>query len=250
MKLMGLQRSATSDQRQPETQRLTELVRNRSRRSQNPVTLLPRLTLDQRRDVLALSHELALNRIEQGGFVRGVLLLAPPDSTACIFPYYEPNGFMEKLADFCESIAHSYRWSNEDALAFLLLGTKPRIQGNFSFKMKWYPSRVAPALDRIVMEIDPAASPKDVRDAFARERAKRTPHHRRLSPKHQALALFVGSEDFNSADLWLDRMAIWNARESTEPGWSYSNVSVFQRDALVARRRILGTQSKSEDRDE
>lgn len=226
---------------EPSTKPLGTVLANLPPLSSDPVLDLPRLEPAQRKQVMEYSHRLARDLKSDRVLMVGVVVLASAESGVRAYPYYQKRGTLGLLSKNIDAIAKRYRWNPNEALAFVLQGTTPRIRGNFGMTVEVERSDVAPALNRIVMSVDPAASPKAVRDAFAVQRAKLLPHHRKLSAKHETLALFVGDDDFNTGKSWTERMQIWNAGRSANRDWEYANVAVFQRDALVARKRILGS---------
>ena len=87
----------------------------------------------------------------------------------------------------------------------------------------------------ITLDIDPAATPQEVLDAFQWARRRQgLAHLRPLTLKHIRLAAFAGAEHADKS--WAERLRLWN---SSFPQWHLGVQSNFRRDALRAEARIL-----------
>jgi hypothetical protein len=88
---------------------------------------------------------------------------------------------------------------------------------------------------RITLDIDPAATPQQVLDAFQHARRQQgAAQLRPLTLKHLRLAAFTGAEHADKP--WAERLRLWN---TSFPKWRYVEQSNFRRDAIRAAARIL-----------
>jgi hypothetical protein len=136
-----------------------------------------------------------------------------------------------------DSLADSFGWNPAQATVFILAGvtpliapvrvTTPAVKIRYGTDVGW--------ARRIKLDVDPAATPQEVLDAFVRARDRHSlASRRRLSVKHLRLAAFAGAEHADKP--WAERHGQWNERF---PEWAYAAESNFRRDAAVAQRRVL-----------
>jgi hypothetical protein len=128
-------------------------------------------------------------------------------------------------------LASSYGWQPAQATVFLLTGSVPILPSLRTRTIR----RVASPASRIILEVDPTVTPREVEQHYtrARRRLMGGRRFRRISEKHLRLAVFA---DAHRDGTWSDRMCAWN-REF--PDDRYANVRNFQRDAAGALRRLL-----------
>ncbi len=115
---------------------------------------------------------------------------------------------------------------------FLLTGLPPEV------KKIDQDVKVGTASTRIILYIDPLATPKDVSEAYARFRKEVLPRRfRNMSDKHLRLAAFVAECPDNQS--WREKMDAWNESYGQITGYGYINSRLFWRDAEQAQRRLL-----------
>ena len=167
-----------------------------------------------------------------------------------ILEYASPDGWvrnvpivvgstLDRLRRLGERLATEYKWSNAQATAFILADRIPLI-GSLVITQKFH-SR--PLLSRIVIEVDPTLSPREVLEAYRRKRIEILPfrRYRNLTNKHIQLALF--NAKLSKGKTWAVKMAEWN--KSQPPEWAYKDVGNFCHDSLEARRHLLVVEKKN-----
>jgi hypothetical protein len=142
------------------------------------------------------------------------------------------GGVLEYLRELGDGLAKKYKWSNQQATAFILTGRIPLISPiNITLQTS---SRALSS--RIVLDIDPTLSPAEVARHYRRSRKKMiATHHRNLSEKHMQLAIFNSMRPDN--ETWAIKMDEWNKTQQVE--WKYKTVSNFAHDCIQARNRLL-----------
>jgi hypothetical protein len=147
------------------------------------------------------------------------------------------GGVLDRLSRLADSLADSFGWNPAQATVFILAGvtpliapvrvTTPAVKIRYGTDVGW--------ARRITLDVDPAATPQEVLDAFTSARDQHSPtSRRRLSVKHLRLAAFAGAEHADKP--WAERHRLWNEKF---PEWAYPAESNFRRDAAVAQRRVL-----------
>jgi hypothetical protein len=147
------------------------------------------------------------------------------------------DGVLDRLRVLAEVLAKAYGWTPAQASIFVLCGVTPFIA---TVRITRSSAKVRHHADldwarRITLDIDPAASPQQVLDAF--QHARRQQGLAQLHPltlKHLRLAAFAGAE--HADEPWAERMGLWN---TSFPDWRYAQLSNFRRDAIRAEARIL-----------
>ncbi|WP_432830519.1 hypothetical protein [Dactylosporangium sp. CA-092794] len=147
------------------------------------------------------------------------------------------NGGLDQLGQLSMTLATTFSWQAAQATVFVLTGVPPMIAA-VRTTVPVVKVRYESELDwarRIVLDVDPGASSREVVSAFERARAEY--HHagrRRTTVKHLRLAAFAGAEHADKP--WAERFRLWNERF---PDWAYPQQSNFRRDAAAAERRLL-----------
>ncbi|HEV2582222.1 MAG TPA: hypothetical protein VGT44_15305, partial [Ktedonobacteraceae bacterium] len=142
------------------------------------------------------------------------------------------GGVLERLRRLSDRLAEKYKWQHGQATAFVLTGGVPLI----SPIIITVSTNSRPLFSRIMLDVDPALSPKELILYYRRNRRKTlTARHRNLSEKHMQLALFDSRRP--KAETWVIKMDEWNKIHQTE--WRYKKVSNFAHDCKQARRRLL-----------
>jgi hypothetical protein len=147
------------------------------------------------------------------------------------------DGTLDRLRALAEALAKAYGWIPAQATIFVLCGVTPFIT---TVRTTRSAAKVRHQADlvwarRITLDIDPAATPQEVLDAFQRARRQQgLTHLRPLTLKHIRLAAFAGAEHADKP--WAERLRLWNA---SFPEWHYAEQSNFRRDAIRAEARIL-----------
>jgi hypothetical protein len=147
------------------------------------------------------------------------------------------DGALDRLRGLAEALAKAYGWTPAQATIFVLCGVTPFIATvritRSSAKVRHHADLVWAR--RITLDIDPAATPQQVLDAFQHARRQQgVAQLHPLSLKHLRLAAFAGAEHAHKP--WAERLRLWNTRF---PEWHYPEQSNFRRDALRAEARIL-----------
>lgn len=139
---------------------------------------------------------------------------------------------LERLRKVGEGLASSYGWEQAQATIFLLTGAVPILP---AIRARTVSKLPVVAATRIVLEVDPTVTPREVAERYAEVRTRVTggQRSRRMSEKHLRLAIFAESHEQGT---WADRMARWN---SDFRDWRYTEPTNFQRDATGAIRRLL-----------
>jgi hypothetical protein len=147
------------------------------------------------------------------------------------------DGALDRLRVLAETLAKAYGWTPAQASIFVLCGVPPFIATvritRSSAKVRHRASLMWAR--RITLDIDPAATPQQVLDAFQHARRQQgLAQLRPLTLKHLRLAAFAGAEHADKP--WAERLRLWNR---SFPKWRYPQQSNFRRDALRAEARIL-----------
>jgi hypothetical protein len=142
---------------------------------------------------------------------------------------------LEGLADLADDLADRYPWSPAQATVFVLTGVPPltpRIRSAFR-----PPS--APALGataRILLTIDPSASPEEVEASYRSTRRRYTKRRRHRPLERKALLLAQVAATKTPDNTWKELMLEWNREH---PEWPYTAEKNFAKDCARDRRRLL-----------
>jgi hypothetical protein len=147
------------------------------------------------------------------------------------------DGALDRLRFLAEALAKAYGWTPAQASIFVLCGVTPFIATiritRSSAKVRHHADLVWAR--RITLDIDPAATPQQVLDAFQHARQRQgVAQLRPLTVKHIRLAAFAGAEHADKP--WAERLRLWN---TSFPEWHYPEQSNFRRDTIRAEARIL-----------
>jgi hypothetical protein len=147
------------------------------------------------------------------------------------------DGALDRLRVLAEALSKAYGWTPAQASIFVVCGVTPFIATvrttRSSAKIRYHADLVWAR--RITLDIDPAATPQQVLDAFQHARRQQgLAQLRPLTPKHIRLAAFAGAEHADKP--WAERLRLWN---TSFPEWHYAEQSNFRRDAIRAEARIL-----------
>jgi hypothetical protein len=147
------------------------------------------------------------------------------------------DGALDRLRVLADALAKAYSWTPAQASIFVLSGVTPFIA---TVRVTRSSAKVRHHADldwarRITLDIDPAATPKQVLDAFQHARRQQgVAQLRPLTLKHLRLAAFARAEQADKP--WAERLRLWNTRF---PEWHYPEQSNFRRDAIRAEAHIL-----------
>jgi hypothetical protein len=147
------------------------------------------------------------------------------------------DGVLDRLRALAEALTKAYGWTPAQASIFVLCGVPPFIA---TVRITRSSAKVRHEADlewarRITLDIDPAATPQQVLDAFQHARRQQgVAQLRPLTLKHLRLAAFAGAEHADKP--WAERLRLWNRNF---PEWHYAEQSNFRRDAIRAEARIL-----------
>jgi hypothetical protein len=139
------------------------------------------------------------------------------------------------LARVSRDLSHEFGWSLAQATVFALTGTPPWVKV----------IKVAPSTpqhirrSRVMLSVDPMASPEEVAAAYRALREQVVPmgqRQRGITAKEVRLALFTRHAVRRERRTWEKARRAWNAQY---PDWSYGHASNFQRDAQRAERWLF-----------
>jgi hypothetical protein len=165
------------------------------------------------------------------GTERSFLDYATPEARHVKTLPVSSRGPLAQLRDLCESLARNYHWQPAQATVFVLTGQIPLISSR-----KWSVHASDVAGGRLILDVDPLLSPKQLARWYADIRKQLVPQRarvRQLSEKHLTLAHFISRR--SSEEPWEKRRHAWNA---AYPRWKYGHESNFRRDAARAIARI------------
>jgi hypothetical protein len=149
-----------------------------------------------------------------------------------------PGGVLERLWKLVRHLRFTYRpWSEGQATMFVLAGLTPQIKG-VEKQVQFIPD--IQACTRITLTIDPAVTPPELAEIYAKVRADvTTTRVRSLSDKHLRLAILCAQA--SDQDTWDQKMARWNETypETEYSGYSYQDRRAFHRDAVQVCERLL-----------
>jgi hypothetical protein len=151
------------------------------------------------------------------------------------------NGNLRIVFKLSKALAERCRWQVAQATMFLLTDMTPLLaMETVGFSPPpWttlpYGRQLLPlsCLTRVTLTVDPMMTPREVSEKYAKVRAKlfvRKP--RAQSEKHLNLAVFAVKHPALNNEARLE----W---EREFPKWKYPRLSLFARDARVARNRLL-----------
>ena len=153
------------------------------------------------------------------------------DGWACYKPTTD-GGVLERLRLLSDRLAEKYKWLPGQATAFVLTDGIPLIS-SITITLN---TNSRPLFSRIVLDVDPALSPKEIVMHYRRSRkAIMAARHRNLSEKHMQLAIFDSMRP--KTETWTVKMDEWNKTHQAE--WKYEEAPNFAHDCLQARRRLL-----------
>jgi hypothetical protein len=141
------------------------------------------------------------------------------------------GGVLDSLRSLSSRLARIYGWQPFQASTFVLTGVPPLIAGIRSEAIGGIPLS---STTRIVLDVDPASTPRDVMQHYSRVRGRLTAAGSQpVSEKDLKLAGFV-AERSN-----LDRHQLIESWNDRFPDWVYHDPDAFHHDAVLARRRIV-----------
>lgn len=142
------------------------------------------------------------------------------------------DGILDRLQQLSNAVAGMYGWTEAQATIFTLTGLPPFISTVVADR----DIHPIPGLTRIILEVDPTLSPKEVQEKYRQVRQHLLgERHREMTDKHMRLAEFAGTEMEGAATT--ERMNEWNRRY---PDWAYSQPRVFRQDSIGAQKRLVG----------
>lgn len=138
---------------------------------------------------------------------------------------------LERIRQTSELLAKRYGWQPAQATVFVLTGRVPILD---AIRVRRKLRAPVTSASRIILEVDPTVTPKELAAHYSRARAAVMPtRSRRMSEKHLRLAIFTHGRTDGS---WEDRMRAWGEQH---PSWAYKHATNFQRDATAAIRRLI-----------
>ncbi len=145
------------------------------------------------------------------------------------------GGALDRLRQLSEQLSQDFQWQPGQATIFVLTGMIPVLH-----EITWNANTRGRGL--ITLTVDPAVRPRDVAGAY-REAQRQVVgrRSRTLSLKHLKLAAFTDPQI--RAEPWAKIMDRWNR---TYPKYRYQRESLFSRDVLQARTRVLSRKVMTE----
>jgi hypothetical protein len=147
-----------------------------------------------------------------------------------------PGGVLDRLRQLGDRLASRYRWQPHAAVAFVLAcDVVPNIE---VLTATIQPNQPVPALTRIVLTVDPAATPAAVAHAYRQTRNRITRvRAREMQPKTLFLAAFATERP--PRESIKEQMAAWTA--AVPRPWRYApeQAANFVRDRNWALARLL-----------
>lgn len=145
-----------------------------------------------------------------------------------------PGGTLDRLRRIAERLSHQYRWDPAGAATFILTGFAPFVS-TLTAQIDWRSD--LSVMTRIVLTVDLVMTPKQVAEAYRRERKKLvTTFPREMDQKSLLLAAVTQSKSF-AGHTRADQMKVWNIIAGED--WQYSDVHKFGRDLRRAVHRLL-----------
>lgn len=150
------------------------------------------------------------------------------------------NGSLRMLYKLSRDLATYFHWQEAQATVFVLTDLTPVIDTeNITLSsLSWVTvpyggMEPLACLIRVTLTIDPMMTPEELARKYAVVRNRfLVKKPRALSPKHLALAVFATKHpalDSEAMEQWAGEF----------PQWKYQRVSLFARDARIARSRLL-----------
>jgi Sulfotransferase family len=141
------------------------------------------------------------------------------------------GGVLDSLRLLSSRLARIYGWQPFQASTFVLTGVPPSIAAIRSQVVGGIPLS---STTRIVLDVDPAATPRDVVQQYSRVRDRLTAGRSHpVSEKDLKLAEFVAVHSTMDRH---DLIGLWNDQY---PDWVYEDPDAFHHDTVLARRRVL-----------
>ncbi len=143
------------------------------------------------------------------------------------------GGVLDELWHLTDRLVKRYGWKEDQAAVFILSGVTPYLPG---IRLETDYREDCPAASRITLIVDPFVPPQEVLGTYSRVRQQILKgRYRPLSEKHLRLAVFA-AEQKRKGVTWAAVMEEWN---QAHPGETYTQETVFARDATAARKRLL-----------
>jgi hypothetical protein len=142
------------------------------------------------------------------------------------------GGVLEELRELSQRLSRQFGWAPMQATLFVLTDEVPTVPlAHVSIEA----SSSRPACTRIILDVDPTATPNLVAERYRQRRKELFPRRvRSLSRRHLNLAAFVAEHP--GEHVWPELFAEWNRKH---PKWKYQRRNIFKRDSLRARMRVL-----------
>jgi hypothetical protein len=142
------------------------------------------------------------------------------------------GGVLEELRELSQRLARRFGWNPLQAVLFILTGAIPSVP---LVRVTSAPSASRPGFTRVILDVDPTASPSLVAEQYRQHRLDVFPRRvRALSRRHLELAALVAQRPGEAS--WPELFEEWNRRH---PKWRYQRKNNFKRDCLRARMRVL-----------
>ncbi|MBA2275022.1 MAG: sulfotransferase [Actinobacteria bacterium] len=141
------------------------------------------------------------------------------------------GGVLERLGLLSSKLAEMYGWDRSQASTFVLTGLSPIASNIRTTTVGGVPLS---STSRIVLEVNPAVTPRQLSKHYKRARARVTQGKSDdTTNKQRKLAVFVAERTDGD---WSELMKSWNEEF---PKWCYQDAKSFQREAVSSRRLML-----------
>jgi hypothetical protein len=148
------------------------------------------------------------------------------------------GGVLDRLRILADELARRYGWRPGEASTFVLTDGIPLVPSVRSSWSTTLGGNAPTPRAQVVLTVDPAITPNDLRDRYGHERNELFGgrRHRTISEKHLRLAAHDLLQPGESSPS--ERMAAWNEISDHLPGYRYGHVANYARDAKMARARL------------
>ena len=149
------------------------------------------------------------------------------------------DGTLRTVWRLSNALAKRFLWQEAQATMFMLTDMTPLLTEDVKLTppgmmtLPWGGLSPLSCLTRVTLTIDPMMTPREVAQKYGRIRARLLGRKPRVqSKKHLQLAVFA----VKYPTLSREAMVEWGLRF---PDWKYTRISIFARDARIARHRLL-----------
>ncbi|MGE5508941.1 MAG: hypothetical protein ACM3RP_10735 [Chitinophagales bacterium] len=147
----------------------------------------------------------------------------------------DADAFVDCLECLVDVLVDRYGWNPLEAQDFIIKGITPRMP---IARVRYQENRPIPATNRIILEVNPRLSPRDVMDLYAKVRREiigEDARYRPIDEKGAHLAVFA--DRCNDGRTWEEALKAWNTEH---PDQTYAETRSFTRDCRESYQRVTG----------